>query len=165
MNDDLFNPNAKLNSIMKKLGLQNCIEKATRITETSESMIDLIISNRIDYVKEWEVEPCVVADHELISAVINIAKPKRQPEYRTYRCQSNYSPNDLCNLILEQASYLNTITNTDDVDTQVQVINNVLNTCINNCAPLVTKVITRPPAPWMTEALKQAIKECKELYL
>ena len=77
MNDDLLTPNAKLNTNINRLGLANCIKEPTRITETSASLLDVIITNKVNSIIESSVLPCSVADHELIYAVVNVGKPER----------------------------------------------------------------------------------------
>ena len=42
---------------------------------------------------------------------------------------------------------------------QVEILTVTFNDCLEACAPIVTKVIRRPPAPWMTEEIKVAITE------
>ena len=105
INDDLLNPNAKLNTIVNRLGLESCIKKPTRITETSASLLDVIITSRISSIMESGVLPCSIADHELIYAIVNVGKPKRQPECRTYRCLSRYTPDMFCSSVLEHCYF------------------------------------------------------------
>ena len=159
INDDLFLQEAKLLKIIKSMKLCQIIEKPTRITDVSKTLIDVLITNRKDMIVQNDVVPCPIADHELISACINIKKPKRKPETKTYRCLENYTPNTLCSLILEHTSSLNEILNTDNIDIQVPIITKVMNDCIEKCAPVVTKQINRPPAPWIDQNIKDAMKE------
>ncbi|XP_068235656.1 uncharacterized protein [Palaemon carinicauda] len=58
---------------------------------------------------------------------------------------------------MNETPTLNGILNTDNVSSQVQILTNVLTKCIDECAPIVTKVITRPPKPWITNNIKQNI--------
>ena len=163
MNNDLLTPNAKLNTIINRLGLESCIKQPTRITETSASLLDVIITNKTESIKESGVVPCPVADHELVYVIVDIKKPKRQPEYRTYRCLTRYDRDKFCSSILDHTATLNEILKTDSVNLQTNIITYVFNTCINKYAPVVTKKITRPSAPWMNGALKVAIKNRDKL--
>ena len=163
INDDLFQQNAKLHKIIKITKLAQVIDKPTRITETSRTLIDVLITNRVDMILQKDVVPCPIADHELVSSSINICKPKRLPEIKTYRCLDNYSANTLCNNILEQTPVLNEILNTDNLDSQVTIFTKVMNDSINSCAPIITRKISRPPAPWIDESLKNAMKERDEI--
>ncbi len=57
---------------------------------------------------------------------------------------------------------LNDIFLTDDVDKQVFIFNEVFILCLDMCAPMVTKVVKRPPTPWMNDELRNAIKDRNE---
>ena len=92
INDDMFFKNNKLSKILKSLNLIQIIDKPTRITNTSSTLIDVIITNRGDLVLNSDVLPSPIADHELISLNVDIKKPKRKKETKTFRCLSQYSP-------------------------------------------------------------------------
>ena len=65
--------------------------------------------------------------------------------------------------MLEQTPILNEMLNTDNPDTQVAILTKVMDSSIDRCAPIVTKQINRPPAPWIDESLKNAMKERDEI--
>lgn len=159
LNNNMLNPNAELSRIIKSLKLSQVIDKPTRITPVSKSLIDVLITNKADMLITADVLPCFVADHELISAEIDIRKPRKQPVYRTFRDLSNYSANILCNNLLDQTYTLNGILNTDNVDSQTQTLTDVMNRSVDECAPIVTRLVSRPPAPWIDDNIKNSIKE------
>ena len=66
-------------------------------------------------------------------------------------------------LLLSEVPTLNTILQSDDVDFQVNKFTSVFQSCIDLCAPMVTKQITRPPAPWMTNELEESIHKRNQL--
>ena len=139
------------------------INKPTRITPTSSTLLDVLITNRKESVLDIEVNPSIVADHEQISFCINIKKPKREQVIKTFRCLKNYSAEILCNLLLDQTFVLNTIFNTDDVNIQVGIFNNTFNNALDKCAPIVTREIKRPKAPWINDDLKLEMIERNEI--
>ena len=49
------------------------------------------------------------------------------------------------------------ILNTDDVNKQVDIFSVNFIKCLNKCAPLVTKEIKRPFAPWMNDSIREAM--------
>lgn len=147
INEDLLNGNNRLYGIIRNNKLTQIIEQPTRITNTSATLIDVIITNSTDMILNSNVYPCEIADHELVSVQMTLAKPKRNPTYKTMRCMDQYSREIFCNYILNETSSLNSILNTDDIDIQVNTFTEILNKCIDNCAPIITKKITRPPAP------------------
>ena len=113
-------------------------------------------------VRKCNVYPSEIADHELISIEINVAKPKRNPVYKTSRNMATYNADDFCNNFLDKTETLNGVLRTDDVDKQITIFTEVFNDCLDACAPMTTKQISRPPAPWLTEQLKMDIKSKNE---
>ncbi len=53
---------------------------------------------------------------------------------------------------------MNKILFTDDVNKQVGFFTEVFIKCFDACAPVVTKEIKRPFAPWMNDDLRRAMK-------
>ena len=49
--------------------------------------------------------------------------------------------------------------NTDDVNNQVYILNNLLLTAINNCDPLITTRVKRKPNKWKNDTIKKKIGE------
>ena len=165
MNDNLLFPDNKAGNIIHDLSLTQLLDKPTRITANSSTLIDLIITNKKDFVISCDVLPCSVADHELITATINVRKEKRAPCTKTYRSLEKYSQDIFCNLLLDQSFLLDDIFNTDNVNDQVQIFNHVFIYCLDTCAPYVTKVIKRPPAPWIDTRIKEAMNRRDHLQI
>ena len=164
-NDNLLNHGNKMTKLIKNLKLEQLVSKPTRITPNSATLIDLMITNNKDMIAELEVLPSPIADHEAISVLLNIKKPRRLPIYKTYRCLKNYTKENICSLLMNETNTLNNILNTDDVDKQVNIFDNVMLKCINRCAPLVTGEISRPPAPWISQDIKNTMKERDKLQM
>ena len=91
----------------------------------------------------------------MISGIINTRKPKPKPLTVTYRCRKNYNANIFCNLLLNEIPTLNGISNTDNVNQQVHIFTDTFNVSLNRCAPIITREITRPFAPWIDEDLRR----------
>ena len=162
-NDDLFSAKNKIGKIIRNAKLNQIITKPTRITENSRTLLDLFITNKPDMVNYSDVVPGLVADHEQITVKINIRKPKRQPVIKTFRCLKNYNQDKFCTLLLNETNNLNSILNTDNVNTQVETVTNLFIKCLDCCAPTVTREMKRPPAPWITNDIKATIKDRNEL--
>ena len=164
-NDNYLDKSNHISKICKTLNLWQVIDKPTRITEHSSTLLDLIITNDINMIVQSEVTPSPIADHEMVSILINIRKPEKKLEVRTYRCRKNYSPSIFCNLLLNEFPILNNILNTDDANKQVKILTETFNCCLNECAPVVTREISRPFAPWIDHSLKSKIDEKNKLQL
>ena len=164
LNDNLFTPDNKLSKIIKRQNLSQLIDKPTRITGHSSTLLDVIITNRADMALLSNVIPSPVADHEMISMIINIQKPKREQLVKTFRCLSNYTPDIFCNMLLDEAQKLNSILQTDDVNIQVIIFNEIFCNNLDICAPVVTKEISHPSAPWMTTNIKESMRKRDNLH-
>lgn len=158
LNDDMLVLNSRLGKIIKTVKLTQLINEPTRITSSSSTLLDLIITNTPDKVIHSNVEPCPVADHELVTVTINIRKQRHTPVVKTFRSLENYSSNYFCNQLLNESSTLNSILNTDNVSDQVLFFNHSFMKCLDLCAPFVTKEIKRTPAPWIDADTREAIK-------
>ena len=159
INDDLFCGNSNLGKLFKTHNLHQLITKATRITENSSTLIDVIATNNANMVLHSSVIPCPIADHELITVTINVRKEKTKPECKTFRSLKHYTGEHFCDILLAKTPMLNSIIGTDDVDVQVSTVTNILMNSIDTIAPEETKVIMRPPAPWINQNIKNAIEE------
>ncbi len=131
------------------------IDKPTRVTPTSATLLDVTITNKNYIITTHDVIPQVIAD--LISVTVNVTKPKRQPVKRTFRHLGGYCKLKLCSLLLKNSHYINKILFTDDVNKQVGLFTEVFIKCLDACAPIVTKEIKRPFAPWMNDDFRRAI--------
>ena len=164
INDNLFYPNCNLNKIINNLGLSQLVTEPTRITKDSNTLIDVFITNKPEIVTSIDISPCPVADHEQITAAINIEKPKRELTYKTFRSLKNYNSNNLCNNILtDYSDILSCILQTDDINKQVDIFTKALNGSVEKCAPKITAQVTRPPAPWINEEIKDMLRERDKL--
>ena len=130
LNDNLLIPNAKLSKIIKSAKLCQLIDRPTRITPYSSTLLDVIITNKPEIVIRFDVSLSEIADHDNISVHINISKPKREPDIKTLRNLENYNQEIFCNSILDQTLNLNMLLNTDDVNKQLEIFNNVFNKCL-----------------------------------
>ncbi len=156
-NDNLLSNTNKIDSIVNSVKLTHLINKPTRITPTSSTLLDLVITNVPTSMISFDVIPIEIADHDLICVAVDISKPKRANVVRTYRDLRYYLREDFCSKLLENVSNFNMILNTDDVNIQVDIFTSNFNRCLNECAPFVTKEVRRPFAPWMNNNIQIAI--------
>ncbi|MPC91757.1 hypothetical protein E2C01_086814 [Portunus trituberculatus] len=146
LNDDLLLPRNKLSQITRNNKLAQLITSSTRITSTTATLIEVIITNKPELALNADVIPSAIADHDLVATTVNINKPKRSSVFKAVRDLHNYSSDTLCSLLTQQSHILDNILKTDD-------INN-----LTACAPMVTKEIRRPPAPWIDDSMCQAMR-------
>ena len=109
-NDDLFIPNNKIGKLMQALHLSQLVSEPTRITANSSNLIDLIITNKPNFVVHSNVLPCPLGDHELLTVTVNARKDKKKlPTVKTVRSLENYSQDYFCDLLLNELCILDSI--------------------------------------------------------
>ena len=74
---------------------------------------------------DHDVIACPIADHDLLTLTVDITKPKRPPITKTFREMKNYSPELFYNLLISESNTLDNFYITDNVNTQVEIRNNV----------------------------------------
>ena len=158
-NDDYLVDSCKCKKIVKSLKLSQLITEPTRVTTQSATLLDLIITNKPDVVLDSRTVSCSIADHDLITVTITLKKPKCDKTIKTYRDLSKYDSNTFCNALYRESPNLQHIFNTDDVNYQTELFTDVFNRCLDFYAPYVTKVVRRPPAPWINDEIKELIKD------
>lgn len=155
-NDNLLSQN-KMENIIKRLRLDQLVNKPTRTTDKSATLIDLIITNDKLSIINSKIEPSTFADHHDISCTINLKKQRKQLPTISTRILKNYSPTKFQVELLKHENKLHSIYQTDDVTIQCEIFTNIFNESLDACAPLETRKLTRPPASWMTEEIRAEI--------
>lgn len=143
----MLNKGSKLHGIIKNSKLIQLIDIPTRVTATSATVLDLVITNNQDLVSGKDVVPNFISDNDFISIRINITKPRRKPITKTFRQFKNNDKIPFSNLILSEHLNFNKILNTDNVNRQVNIFNENFIKCLDRCALIVTKEIKRPHKP------------------
>ncbi len=161
--NDLLQSNSKLSRIIRHNKLSQVINKPTRITPSSATLLDVIITNRPHIVLSSDVLPHYVTDHHLMTITINIRKSKFSTTLKTFRDLSHCDKDTFCWQLLSEVENLNQILNTDNVNEQANTLTSVITNCLDSCAPMIiTKEFRRPHAPWITNEIREAMKARNE---
>ncbi len=158
-NDDMMMKGNTISKIIKNNKLTQIINQPTRTTPTSATLLDLVITNKPDVILSRDVVPQVIADHDLVSVVLNVRKPRKLPVVKTFRNMKNYDKDTFCSLLLDNVHNMNNIFLTDDVNKQIDIFNDVFINCLNMCAPFVTRAVKGKPLPWMTDDIREVMKD------
>ena len=123
-------------------GLHQMVSKPTRVTRTSKTLLDHIVTNYPRAFTYTDVIPCsTVADHDVPFACINV----RIPRFKYIRNEKNLNEHafqeDFSSLPL------NMVYGLDCADDMVDAMNSLIRDCIDRHAPLRRTKVTRPPAP------------------
>ena len=118
MNFDLLGiadaPTRRYMSLLDTLNVKQVIDKPTRTTRTSRTLLDHIIINDLSKITSHGVIPCsIVSDHDGPFACVNIRVARYQPRYKYIRNLKN----------LSETAFLD-----DDPDDQLETLNTLKGT-------------------------------------
>ncbi len=85
LNYNLLSSGNRLKAILNANRLHQIVDKHTRVTPQSAALLDIIAMNKYDAVIHKDVIPNAIADHDLITVIVNITKPKRKTVMKTFR--------------------------------------------------------------------------------
>ena len=79
-----------LTSFCSSLNLSQLIKQPTRVTESSKTLIDVLLVSNRNLVIEAKVTPVSISDHDLICATLKLRKERIKPTYVTARSFKHY---------------------------------------------------------------------------
>ena len=149
---DMLQPSNNLTkqyqSILDVFGIQQMVNQPTRVTRTSRTLIDHIVTNYPQNITHTGIITCsIVSDHDAVFACVNARVARFQPRFKYIRIEKN----------LDESAFredfssvpLNVVYGLDSPDDMVDVMSTLIRECINRHAPLRRVKVTRPPAPWL----------------
>ena len=146
-------------SLIEPFDLKQIIDKPTRITDKSKTLIDLLFVKDLDKVKTFGLcDASGVSDHFFIYMAYNIKKPKFKKITVTRRDFRNFNVHSF-QLAAEVANWEN-IYAVDDLNDKVTILENTINDLLDTFAPYKTFKITKPNStPWLTPEIKQIMNK------
>ena len=142
-----------LKTFLNKYGLNQIITQPTRITNNTSTLLDIIVTSSLDFVRNPEViRMDDMSDHCLVKCSITCKKPPTVIKFKTCR---DYSDFDYNLFIADMYSIdFDILYSMSDVDEMVTFFTERVNELFNRHAPYKTKRLTKPPAPWITPNIK-----------
>ena len=146
--------------ITEPFALSQVIDEPTRITATSSTLIDLMLTSNPENVKaHGVVDAPGISDHCLTFMAYSIKKPKFRPKMVTKRDFRNFDPEKF-KADMSVAPWGNIYAvDDDDIDNKVTIIENIHREIIDKHAPMRTFRVTRPATPWLTDDIKKLMDE------
>ena len=146
-----------LHNFMRSLDLSQIKTEPTRIAETSESLIDVILVNNQHRIVDSGVVSLSVSDHSLIYCVLKAGVPKakrRTIEYRSFkRCDENAFIQELNNVPCHVDD------NESNVNDAVLIWNRLFNEVADSHARLKKRRVKGTQAPWMNNKITEAMRD------
>ena len=140
-------------SIVNTLGFSQLVDKATRITHTSSTLIDLILSNRPENISTISVFTTSFSDHDMVGCVRklnNIKYPMRSIKCRDY---SKYNHENLSNDV--KKINWEPVYKSSDVNSAVTYFNSELRKVFDKYAPIIEKRIKGKSCKWLNSDLRK----------
>ena len=144
--------NKDLKTIINLNGFEQIITKPTRITETSETLIDVILTNNTSTINKVIVTSFSISDHEMIGCIRKLNCKKYKSRTITVRNYKQYDPvklrNDVKNVHWDE------LYKCKDAEAASKVFTNLLKSVFDTHAPFTSKIVKGKPAPWLKKDLK-----------
>jgi hypothetical protein len=138
-----------LNDFSTELNLVQHITSPTRITDSSQTLLDVIFTPPTARVRNIGVLNVQISDHLPVYVELKLKSPKPQPCYITVRSYKNYSSELFTTDLACTSNRLLSIFAEDDVNTKLNIFNDIL-----QC-----------PYPFVTRKIKELMKNKEALHL
>ena len=154
--------NNNFSRILTKCNLKNHITEPARITSTSSTCLDLILTNHSSIINNTEVLPPFQSDHCTVTAEITFKTYRIQSQRKTLWKVDNADINAL-ETILENADW-SFIQNLNDIDKIYDKFTKLLIDTANKTIPK-KEFYNRPnDKPWMNNYFRKNMKQRDRLY-
>lgn len=140
-----------LHQFMTDYNLEQLIDSYTRITSTTSTLIDLILTTSLDVILGSGVNSCEISDHDAIYVKFRVPKQKSIFSY-----SRNLKGIDMDNLLNDlKLQHLDRVYNVPNIDEKVDLVNSALISVFDIHAPCRKIRLSKPPAPWLSPDLKE----------
>ena len=152
-------------NFVSELNLKQLITSLTRITESSESLIDVIISSTPDLVQESGVIETCISDHFSVYMVLNLKLPKQPRSDITVRSFKNYNSTLFtADLVPTHETLLQSIFTESDKNSKLSISNDALLSTLQTHAPVKTIRVRNRPCPYITQNIKDLMAHRDQLH-
>ena len=149
---------AAINSFIREMNLQQLLKEPTRITATTESLLDVILVSDPSSVRKSGVINNPIRDHLPVYVVLKLKSPKISPHYVTVRSYKNYDPENFTFDLASHSDSLLSVFAAPDVNSKVGIFNNAFRQVLDAHPPVKTVKIRSRPCPFVIEEIKGLMK-------
>ena len=153
-NNDSNIPTKKIKSLYELYQLTQLIDEATRITPTTTSLIDHIVTNMPEKISDSGVIHTGISDHSLVFAIRKISIVTKQENTLEIRNMKNFDEGKFIEELLKQHwEYVYFFA--DDPNAMWEIWKNLFLEVLDKHAPLQQKKIRSKKVPWITSDIKK----------
>ena len=149
-------PAQALVGFCSSFNLSQVISHTTRITESTESLIDVVLVSNANLVQEVKVSPSSINDHELILVVLNLKKSRPKPRYILTRSYKSYNREAFTRDLLQVPWYV--IETFEDVDDYLYAFYLLSEEILDRHAPVIKVKIRSRPNPFITPEIRELMR-------
>ena len=170
LNNDLLTPSKckHLKDLMTNYGLTQLINEPTNFTEQSSSLIDIIMTSKVNTIIASEVcdpfLPSLVRYHCPVAVILSFLKFKAQNYKRRIWKYDEADYNKYRQTLIDADLHTLVTNSQEDVNTIAQRINSVIISAAEQSIP--NKTVTLRPAdqPWMHNEIRKLIRQRKRIH-
>ena len=151
------NDNKEIKSIFQLFGLKQLIKTATRITNESSTLIDLIATNNPQSISKSNVFATSISDHDMVGCIRKINHFKYTPKVIMCCNYASYNANNMNNDF--EAVDWEPVYNTNDVNVALNNFHGVVKTIFDRHAPFVVRRVKGKSCPWMHHDLRKTMTD------
>ena len=148
--------NPSLISVVALTCHRQLITVPTRVTETSKSILDVILASDTKQVQTSMIMESSISDHDLVYVILRLKKARAKPVYVTTRSFKHYKPHAFHNDV--SLVLWSTVDIFDDVDDKLYAFNLLFNDILEQHAPLKTFKVRGKPNPYLTDNIRGLMK-------
>ena len=155
-------PNPELSDFCDKFCLSNVIDKPTRVTDTTSSLINVILVSHVDRMSTSGNLHLGVSDHDLIYVIRKQRLPKPKAKTIEFRTTKNLDVNSFVKDLEEipwDSAYAY-----DNIDDIWHHWATPFNQTLHKHVPLVQKKIANRQIRWITVQIRKEIRKRNQLY-
>ncbi len=153
-----------LTEMTSELNLKKIIESPTRITDISQSLIDVILVSSPNTVRDSGVLNCTISDHLLVYVTLKLKPTKPAPTYITVRSYRNYDPELFAADLASKSERLLSVFSVNDINEKLKIFDEVLQTTLDSHAPIKTLKVSGRPCPFVTPEIKELMSKRDRLH-
>ena len=167
-NCDLIHPNKPpmdgrdLNDLLDIYNLANLINSPTRIDKTSETLLDIILTNSKAKVLTSGVIDVQISDHSLVYTILRSSAPRTRSRQIVTRVYKTFKRDEFLNDL--QSIPFSVIDIFDDVNDKLFVFESLYMDVVNKHAPLKRVHLRGNQVPFMTKQWRQEIRYRNRLW-
>ena len=151
-----------LNDLFSRLNMKQLITGPTRVTATSETLIDVIRTSNPALVTDGGVFETHITDHYLVYVVLNLKAPKPLPTYVISRSYKNYDSESFVNDLAQVPWYENALT--DDAGEKVEHFNEKCLEILERHAPVRKRKVRNRQCPFLDKEIKKLMDEREQVH-